>query len=772
MSPPGTRMAVIVRGIVQGVGFRPFVYQLAQRLGLTGFVRNESSCVRIEVQGSTDRIEEFCRCLLAEAPPQAKIEAFEVMSIPRVAEEGCFEIRASNRPLKHAPVIPADLAICADCLAEITNPKERRYRYPFTNCTNCGPRWSLIRALPYDRPNTSMAGFPLCAACRKEYEDPQDRRFHAQPIACPDCGPSVALLAGTGVPLAAGEEALNRAAQAVRQGRILALLGLGGFQLIVDATSPEAVDELRQRKARPHKPFALMFPSLDSIRAYGVLSSVEETWLKAPQAPILLVRRRSQPLAGHPPIATQVAPGNPYLGCMLPYSPLHYLLIQEIGRPVVCTSGNLSEEPMAFTVEDGLHRLGRIADVFLVHNRPIVRPVDDSVARVFRNRLQLLRRARGFSPLPIKVASSGASLLAVGAHQKNTVGLLFDSVAVLSSHIGDLDNSLSLAVYERAINDLLQFYGVKVVGIACDLHPDYASTHYARKLAKEWEIPLLPVQHHHAHIAACMAEHGLEGPVLGIAWDGAGYGADGTLWGGEFLLCQLSSFRRVATFRAFPLPGGEKAVRQPRRSALGLAFRSQLSAGFDRCGMLFEPGEFAIVLKMLERGLNCPWTSSVGRLFDAVAALVGLSAQVSFEGQAAMELESAASGSTSARYRFVLQDGDPLVLDWEPVIQGILADLIGKIPRGVIAWAFHEALAEAACEVACRVGVGTVVIAGGCFQNNVLSQLLVDKLEGQGFRVFWPEAFPPNDGGIALGQLAVAASLMKKGPVKVLPHTA
>lgn len=756
------RRAILVRGIVQGVGFRPFVYQLASELGLTGFVRNESGAVRIEIQGEPVRLEQFEKRFRHELPPQVRIEEWESHPLPPVLEEADFVISSSDGGGRRAPVIPADLATCPECVNEIFNPGCRRYSYPFTNCTNCGPRWSIIRGLPYDRPLTSMADFVMCPSCRREYEDPADRRFHAQPIACPACGPTLELLDPTGQKLASGHAALTEAARAVGEGKILALLGLGGFQLIVEATNPEAVERLRQRKRRPHKPFAIMCPSLEAAQSWCVLSAEETRWLSSPAAPILLVARRKDLPKGIPPIAEAVAPGNPYLGVMLPYTPLHHLLTRAIGRPIVCTSGNLSEEPMAIDVNEGLSRLGAVADLFLVHNRPIVRPVDDSVARVFRGRLQILRRARGFAPLPYKVNFRAKALLATGAHQKNTIGLLLDNKAVLSAHIGDLDNPLSVEVFQRAVDDLLRFYEVRPQAVACDLHPDYASRRLGEELAGRENVPLFLVQHHHAHVAACLAEHRLEGPVLGIAWDGTGYGPDGTVWGGEFLLCSLRHYERVATFRPFPLPGGDKVAREPRRSALGLLHAWHGQGGASCCENLFSPGELEVLQTMMRRGINSPLCSSVGRLFDAVAALLGLSARVSFEGQAAMELEFLARPAGKPRYRFALRGEKPFVLDWSPVLEGILSDLATGFPREAIAWGFHEALAEAACEVARQVGLGTVVISGGCFQNALLSDLTIAKLTDRGFRVLWPEAFPPNDGGIALGQLAVAAACLEE----------
>lgn len=755
------RRGILVRGIVQGVGFRPFVFQLASKLGLTGFVRNESAAVRIEIQGTTSQVEQFERTLRHHHPPQVRIEDWEATWLPPLPKEFGFHIASSDSGGGRAPVIPADLATCPACVDEIFDPTERRFRYPFTNCTNCGPRWSIIRGLPYDRPLTSMAHFAMCSDCQREYGDPRDRRFHAQPIACPVCGPQLTLLDSAGKLIAREAHALSEAVLAVQAGKILALLGLGGFQLIVDATNPAAVSALRARKRRPHKPFAIMCPSLESVGNWCHLGTEEAAWLSAPQAPILLLRRRQTIPVDIPPIAEEVAPGNPYLGVMLPYTPLHHLFMHQIGRPIVCTSGNLSEEPMATAVEEGLTRLGAVADLFLVHNRPIVRPVDDSVARVFRGRLQLLRRARGFAPLPHKINTGGKVILATGAHQKNTIGLLLRNNAIITPHIGDLDSPLTVEVFTRAIEDLLRFYEVSPDAIACDLHPDYASRRLAEELARKHDVPLVPVQHHHAHVAACLAEHHLEGPALGIAWDGAGYGPDGTVWGGEFLACSPVRFERVATFRPFPLPGGDKAARQPRRSALGLLYAWQGDSGAAHCRAMFNPQELEVLCAMLARGVNSPLCSSVGRLFDGVAALLGLSPQVSFEGEAAMELEFLARPAEGARYRFELQGQDPIILDWSPVVEGILADLEAGFPREAIAWWFHEALADAACQVAGRIGLKTVVITGGCFQNAVLSQLIVNKLNGQGFRVFWPEAFPPNDGGIALGQLVVAAAALE-----------
>jgi hydrogenase maturation protein HypF len=775
--------------VVQGVGFRPFVYRLACQRGLTGWVRNESDAVRLEIAGPTDRVSDFLGSLQREAPPQARIDSVEIEELSATSSELTtergFEIYAGPDSANPQPTIPADLATCHDCGKEIADPSQRRYRYPFTNCTNCGPRWSIIRQLPYDRLRTSMAEFPLCPACRREYDNPADRRFHAQPVACPACGPQLSLLDPRGHELSTGDTALRVAAAALSKGQIMALQGLGGFQLLADATDVHAVAQLRIRKHRPDRPFALMFPSLDAVRTDCLVSVEEARELLSPAAPILLVRRiafrplvpeETSSFASDLPsaIAANVAPGNPYLGVMLPYTPLHHLLTQAVARPLVCTSGNLSEEPIAIEIDDALRRLGgvgrkagpAIADLLLVHNRPIVRPVDDSVARVMAGGLQVLRRARGFAPLPLKLNLSGPTILAVGGHLKNTVGLALRGprpiAAVLSQHIGDLNNPLSLSVFQRAIDDLLEFFAVKPHAVACDLHPDYASTRYAEELAGRWQIPLFRVQHHHAHVAACMAEHGIDEPVLGLSWDGTGYGTDGTIWGGEALLCQGASVRRVAHLRNFSLPGGDNAARQPRRSALGVLFEIMGTPAMEHVRPWFSAGEQQTFASMLARSVNCPRTSSMGRLFDAVAALCGFEREVTFEGQAAMNLEFAADADFQESYSIPLRaSGDGLIADWEPMLRQILAEHHENEPAARVSARFHNGLAQLAVELSRDVGCDNVVLTGGCFQNALLTQRVRERLLDAGFHVYMHQQVPPGDGGIALGQIYVAARQMQ-----------
>lgn len=755
LKPTVRRWAIAVRGVVQGVGFRPFVYNTAVSCGLTGWVQNETDTVRIEIEGPQGDLERFLARLRHSPPPQARIDALEVAERPcQNGASGTFEIRTSPAAGTPRPTIPADLATCSECLHEIRTPGERRYRYPFTNCTNCGPRWSIIERLPYDRPRTSMALFPMCPACEAEYHDPADRRFHAQPIACPECGPMLQLLDPDGVELAREDDALECAAAAIREGQILALKGLGGFQLIVDATNPQAVGRLRERKQRADKPFAVMVASLDEVRRRCEVSDEEAQALESPQAPILLLRQRTDRATD---IVEAVAPGNPYLGVMLPYTPLHHLLMAEIRRPVICTSGNLSEEPMAITSEDALERLGAIADRLLVHNRPIVRPVDDSVVRVGPEGLQVLRRARGFAPLPIDLGFEGPTILAVGGHLKNTVAMSLGSQVVVSPHIGDLDNVLSVDAYQRAIADLVDFFQVVPDAVACDLHPDYASTRHAESLAAGWGVPLVRVQHHQAHVAACMAEHRLEGPVLGFSWDGTGYGTDGTVWGGEVLECEGAGFRRFAHLRTFSLPGGDRAVREPRRSALGLLFEVFGDQAMEQAATWFDRSQSKLLFSLLKRSVQCPRTSSMGRLFDAVAALCGLPAVTSFEGQAAMALEFAADKELEEAYPLPLGDGELAVIDWELLVRAVLDDCAAGEPVGRISARFHNALARLAVAIARRWGGRNVVLTGGCFQNLLLTERTGQRLSDAGFQVYQHRQVPPGDGGIALGQVFVAA---------------
>ncbi len=748
------RLRVTVEGIVQGVGFRPSVFRLAAAHGLTGWVRNRPGGVDLEIQGPEAAAAAFLRDLRA-LPAPVRVDRAEAKPQPERGDETGFEIRESGGDQAPLPVVPPDLATCPDCAREIATPGERRHRYPFTNCTYCGPRYTIIESLPYDRPRTAMKAFPLCPDCAREYGDPGDRRFHAQPVACPACGPHLRLATPDGAVRSERDAALRDAAEALRRGEVLALKGLGGYQLLVDATSPAAVGRLRERKRREEKPFAVMFPDLGALRATCDISDAEAALLASPEAPILLVKRRPGGA-----VVPEVAPGNPRLGAFLPYTPLHRLLLESTGRPLVCTSGNLSDEPMAFRDDEARARLGPLSDLFLAHDRPIVRPVDDSVLRLDADGPTLLRRARGYAPLAVPLPGDGPSVLALGAHQKATVALRFEGRAVLSQHLGDLGSPESADLLARTVEDLLAFFRVRPERLACDLHPDYASTRLAERLAATWGLPLVRVQHHHAHGAACAAEHRLRGPVLALAWDGTGLGSDGTIWGGEALVVDGPAFRRVGHLRPFPLPGGETAVKDPRRSALGLMAATLGLASLPRILRdAFEPGAWDPLQTLLARDLNCPRTSSLGRLFDAVSALAGLRRAPGFEGQAAMALEFAAErAAPGGTYPWAFQDGEARVADPTPLLEALLRDQAAGLPPEALARRFHAALADLALAWARQGGLRDVVLAGGCFQNALLTGLVMERLAASGFRVHRHRRFPPNDGSLSLGQAAVAAA--------------
>jgi len=738
------RLRLQVRGVVQGVGFRPFVYRLAHRFSLTGWVRNRPEGVEIEIQGETGRISAFRAALENERPAAAHLISIETELLSD-GQERSFSILDSALGSEVRPSVPPDLAVCLECEREIADPGDRRYRYPFTNCTHCGPRYSLIAGLPYDRSRTGMAGFPLCEKCRREYEDPLNRRFHAEPVACPECGPHLRLVIDGRVG-SEGDTALREAAHLLDHGRILALQGLGGFQLLVDATSEAAVQRLRQRKHREEKPFAVMFRDLGEIRSVCEISPKEAELLTSPAAPILLLQRKAGELV------PSVAPENPRLGVLLPYTPLHRLLLDQVQHPLVCTSGNISEEPMAITETEALEQLGSIADAFLVHDRPILRPVDDSVVRMDSDGPTLFRRARGYAPLAHPVKWEGPPILALGSHQKSTVTLVKEGEAVVSQHLGDLQSLAGVRLLERTVEDLLAFLGATPGLLACDAHPDYASTRLAERLAARFDLPLLRVQHHHAHVGAVMAEHGLEGPVLGLAWDGSGWGSDGTVWGGEALVVEGSQFQRLGHLRTFALPGGDRAVKDPRRCAAGLLWEVQGSLdGISDC---LELQERYLVERALERGLQAPRTSSIGRLFDAVSALLGLRLEAGFEGQAAMALEFQAQESCDlGAYPFELKDG---VADFSPMLEALLQDRRRGLPVGDMARRYHQGLAELVVAWARMAGHSQVVLCGGCFQNRLLTSLCRQRLETEGFQVVRATKFPSNDGGISLGQAWVA----------------
>jgi hydrogenase maturation protein HypF len=774
--------------MVQGVGFRPCVNRLAQSLHLCGWVANSGDGVTVEIEGGEDAGESFVDHLREQLPPLARIDRMHTQELAPTGDTA-FTIRESLGTGTPTALVVPDVATCGNCLRELFEAADRRYRYPFTNCTHCGPRFSILEALPYDRANTTMRHFEMCAACRAEYKTPADRRFHAQPNACPDCGPQLAMLDASGKTVAERDAALIAAVSALRDGRIIALKGLGGFQLLVDAHNTHAITRLRQRKQRPQKPFAVMVPSSAVAETMCHVSVLERELLASPQAPIVLLRHRTfaglphaarqQRRKTHSAISDAVAPDNPLLGVMLPYTPLHHLLLNEFGFAVVATSGNLSDEPMATDNDEALERLGDIADVFLVHDRPIACALDDSVVRVVAGRAMLLRRARGYAPLPVKVNRPIPPLLALGGHLKSAVATTIESQVLLGPYMGDLDSAPARKVFINSVERLRELHAVQPTALACDQHPDYFTTRFARRSG----VKVIPVQHHVAHIAACMADNGIDAPALGVAWDGTGYGDDGSIWGGEFIAVDGGSARRVAHLRRFALPGGDKAVTEPRRAAIGVLyelFGEQVFGDPALADSTLEPlrsfstTERKVLARMLARNLNTPRTSSIGRMFDAVASLTGLVQQSSFEGQAAMALEFALGQRPEpAHYTIHIEaascdvnsknaDG-PLILDWRPMLHELLADIKGGVPVSHMAAAFHNALVEALVAVAQRVGETRVVLTGGCFQNRYLTEHAIDRLRHAGFEPYWHQHVPPNDGGLALGQAVWAARLLEAG---------
>jgi hydrogenase maturation protein HypF len=751
-----------IRGVVQGVGFRPFVYNLATGLGLSGWVLNSSSGVEIEAVGLGYVLDEFVERLLSDAPPLARIEYISATTVPvsdvHIPEPDCFVIRHSEaQPGEFQPISP-DIAICDDCLRELFDPDDRRHRYPFINCTNCGPRFTIIQDIPYDRPRTTMAPFVMCPDCQAEYDDPTDRRFHAQPNACPVCGPKVWLqIANRKLQTAIDDEAIRAVRKMLVDGKVVAVKGLGGFHLACDATNNEAVALLRERKGRVDKPFAIMSFDLETVETYCEANDEEQALLTSRERPILLLRRRPES-----PISPLVAPGNSYLGVMLPYTPLHYLLLEPAdGFPIalVMTSGNTSEEPIATDNDEALERLSGLADAFLLHDRDVHARCDDSVTRIFAGAELPIRRSRGYAPYPVHLPFPVRQVLAVGAELKNTFCLTRDRYAFLSQHIGDMENYETLRFFEMMVEQLERTFRIEPEIVACDMHPGYLSTRYARE-----QLPisnLHAVQHHHAHIASVMAEHGLTGerPVIGVAFDGTGYGTDGAIWGGEFLIADYASAQRVAHLKYVPLPGGDAAIRRPYRTALAHLWSAGLGWSDDLPPMAAaSPGEPSVLLQQLKRGVNVVPTSSVGRLFDAVSALAGVRQEINYEAQAAIELEMLVEDGVDEAYAFGF-DGEEI--DPAPCIRAVTVDVRASVPVGVIAARFHNGLAHMIRDVCLRLRRKTslkeVALSGGVFQNVTLLARVLPLLQKADFVVYTHHLVPPNDACIALGQAVVAS---------------
>jgi hydrogenase maturation protein HypF len=757
-----TARKILIQGIVQGVGFRPHVYRLAQQWGLRGTVGNDARGVVIVAEGDDKSIQSFMDSILAEAPPLAAIDSVDATTIP-LRKFADFTIAPSNGSADPFTLISPDVTICGDCLDELFDPGDRRYRYPFINCTNCGPRFTIITDIPYDRPNTTMSSFTMCDDCAGEYNDPANRRFHAQPNACPSCGPGVSLRGKDLQPIAA-DDAIARTGEILKEGGIVAVKGLGGYHLACDATDDNAVKRLRERKRRIEKPFAVMVPDIEWLEKICLPSADEREFLESIQRPIVLIQRKTNSL-----ISKAIAPGNDNIGVMLPYTPLHHLLLREAGIPLVMTSGNISEEPIAYTDADAFGRLIGIADYYLTHNRGIHMRCDDSVGAVLGGRKTMLRRARGYVPYPFRLSfRSESPVLAAGGHLKNTFCLIRNDYAFFSHHIGDLENFETLESFTGGIEHFKNLFSIQPGIIAYDMHPEYLSTKYAL----ERDVPVkIPVQHHHAHVASCMAENGIDGDVIGIAFDGTGYGTDGAIWGGEFLTASYERFERAAHFKYFPLPGGEQAVREPWRTGFSLlysVFGGECGAiGIPFMESLSKKNLIPVLQKMIDRRINSPLTSAAGRLFDGIAALCGIRENINYEAQAAIEFQMLADKNETGLYRYDLDtSAAPWKIIWGGIVKEVVNDIRNNVLVSAISGKFHNTIAEIIADTAVRIGKDTgmknVILTGGVFQNALLVEKTVGLLAGSGLRVYTHGRIPPNDGGLALGQAAIAARLHKR----------
>jgi len=741
------------------VGFRPFVYNLAKVNSLLGYVLNNTRGVDIEVEGERSDVEKFLIDLCAKSPPLAVIEGIECKELPLFGYKK-FEIKVSKREDESFLPISPDIGTCNDCLRELFDPADRRYLYPFINCTNCGPRFTIIKDIPYDRGRTTMSNFKMCKDCESEYHDPSNRRFHAQPNACWVCGPSVSLLDRKGNKVRT-DDPISSASELIKKGYILAIKGIGGYHLACDATSAEVVGKLRERKHRIDKPFALMMLNMQQVKRFCKVNCEEEYLLSSVRRPIVLLKKKNKDI-----LPEEIAPENRYLGVMLPYTPLHYLLLEKVGLPLVMTSGNISEEPIAYKDEDALDRLSKIADAFLIHNREIQIRVDDSVSRVVEGRPYVIRRSRGYAPQPIKVGIEAKKcILAFGGHLKNTFCFLKKNYAIVSHHIGDLENLNALSALEEGVEHYKKIFYFQPEIIACDMHPNYASTILAREYAKKNSLPLVLVQHHHAHVVSLLAERKINEEVIGVSFDGSGFGEDGCIWGGEFLISNQKEFKRVAHFKYIALPGGEVAIKEPWRIALSYLYE----AYGDECSRiscqvlsdLVECEKINIVQNLIKKRINSPLTSSAGRIFDAVSSILGLRGKINYEGQAAIELEMLAEEKKESLYSFdIIENEGKFIIDVLPLIREIIEEKKKKKDLAVIATRFHWSMSNIilrVCELLReKFGLNKVALSGGVFQNNLLLKQVISLLTSSGFEVMLHSLVPPNDGGISLGQAVVA----------------
>lgn len=743
------RLKIIIRGAVQGVGFRPFVYRLATEMNLKGYVFNSSRGVFIEVEGSSETLKKFLLRLEKEKPPISIIQSLEFQILDVIGYKE-FEIRKSEKEEEITTLILPDIATCKDCLRELFDPDDRRYLYPFINCTNCGPRFTIIEMLPYDRPLTSMKNFKMCPDCEREYHNPEDRRFHAQPIACPECGPHIELWNENGHKISEKENCYPLVCELINSGKIIAIKGLGGFHLIVNAADDIAVKELRKRKHREEKPFALMFPDIETVKKICEVNELEERLLLSPESPIVLLRKKS---SYELKISEYVAPDNPYLGIMLPYTPLHHIIMRFLGKPIIATSGNLSEEPICIEENEALNRLNGIADYFLVHNRPILRHCDDSIARIIHNREFIIRRARGYAPLPYLIDDElGDNLIAVGGHLKNTIALKKGNQVFISQYIGDLSTLESFNAFKRTLGDFQNLYETNEAKFVGDLHPDYISTKYLKDQSKDYKL----IQHHLSHIAACKLENGVKGEALGVSWDGTGYGFDGSIWGSEFFLIDDENFEHIGQFRKFYLPSGEKAIKEPKRTLAGILYEIYGSDILNSAILRskFNETELKLIVNQIDKKINSPECVSTGRLFDAVSSLIGITDYSNFEGQAAMKLEFSIEKGVDEHYEFEFLKNEIIKINWEKIITGIIRDIEYGIQKSKIATKFHNTLTEIIVEFAKYTNQKKILLSGGCFQNVYLLERTIERLKQEFFQVYWHQRIPTNDGGISFGQIA------------------
>ncbi|MEN6373750.1 MAG: carbamoyltransferase HypF [Smithella sp.] len=755
------RVRFLFSGVVQGVGFRPFIYRQAMQNNLGGFVQNRPDGVLVEVEGAASAVDSFLTGVQSNLPPLANLTSVSARDIEIMSEDAFRIIPSDTRGDGDVHIAP-DVAVCPECLAEFFNQQDRRYRYPFINCTNCGPRLTIIKAIPYDRVNTSMACFPLCPQCQAEYENPADRRFHAEPDACPVCGPQIQILDGEGNPVDKAEP-ITAAIALLREGKVLAVKGLGGFHLSVDAGNNEAVARLRSRKYREEKPLAIMVCDLAGAHRLAQMSGEEETLLTSPQRPIVLLKKKSSNI-----VSESVAPGVPHLGIMLPYTPLHYLLLERDFAALVMTSANQVDEPICIRNREAVHRLKGIADYFLVHNRDILVRCDDSIVMVVGKKQQILRRSRGFVPRPVELAESFPEVLALGPQLKATQCILKGKFAFLSPHLGDMETPQARDFFSESLSLMRRITETNPSVIACDYHPAYYSTKVAAELES---VEVIRVQHHHAHIVSCMAENQISGEVIGLAMDGTGFGLDGNAWGGEFLVADERQFRRFGHLQYFVLPGGEKAIREPWRIAASLlknAYGHSWLSLAEKLGVVSNQKSGELLDKIMENKINSPLTSGLGRLFDGVAAIMGLRRQVSFEGQAAMELEGRMTEASGASFPFAIKQDDEgcFILDVSETIKSIVDEIISGTEKSKISSSFHWTIAKAfaamANEIRAATGIERAALSGGCFQNRILLERSVSELENAGFTVYCHRQVPANDGGIALGQAVIAASVIQK----------